>query len=241
MEKSSRKRGFFERGLLLFEVVLGLSVVVLVMGRAYGTVPAIVFVLAGAALAFTFFVSFKMVASLSDPSLDVVGRIPNKEREALDEQKRLLLEGIKELEVDAGIGKVDAQDYAYLRRSTEEAALKIIRKLKDEENRYKADAEALVGAPLVGAESHPNPKPNGDHAVHRASTSQAKGSAPCADPSVFYLASVDLTPLDDGLRCDHCQQKNPLDAQFCIGCGGQKRSDAQGTADSAASSSGASP
>jgi hypothetical protein len=94
-------------------------------------------------LAATAYFIYRGVAALSDEALDVEERALDSERLQLEQEKKILLHGIKEFEADAATGKVDAADYAILRRSAEARAVEIIRVLKESDEHWRREARRL--------------------------------------------------------------------------------------------------
>ena len=200
------------RWLIYLEAAAGIAVVVGLLARTYGAVPALTFALAAGAVAYTGWMIVQMLSSLSDPSLDVVGKVRNFERERLEGEKQLLLRGIKDLEADHATGKMDEADYQRLRASAEARALEIIRGLRETESRYTKAAEALVRSrvgtlPPAAAPAGSGPKPP-----------SPTGPAPAAAPAATDL--FDERPVTfSGTVCAGCGFDNPEPGRFCAGCG----------------------
>lgn len=198
------------------EVLVGVGVVGALVGRAYGAAPTAIFLLTALSLAFTVYVVARMLGALKDPSLDVTGRVEDEDRAALEHEKLLLLQGIKELEADAAIGKVDKEDYEHLRAKSEADALRIIRALKDEDERWLTKAQDLVrsklGAAAMGA---PRTEARASAPAVDAASRAATPEGPAAFEGLFDERPVRF---EDG-RCSACGTDNPEDAHFCVGCG----------------------
>ncbi|MEL7369904.1 MAG: hypothetical protein AAFN74_13380, partial [Myxococcota bacterium] len=143
-------KGLQDRALIFVEVIVGLGVVAAIMGKTYGTAPTVIFLFCGLAATYTGYNMFRMLASLGDPTLEIQGRIADERRESMEYEKKLLLQGIKELEADYAVGKVDARDYQALRNTAEAKAVDIIAELKDDDAHWKKAAEALVEKRLPG-------------------------------------------------------------------------------------------
>ena len=220
----SHSRGpnrFGDRALVILEVVVGVAVVAAIVGKAYGPAPTVVFLLAATATAFTLYVGARMIGSLRDESLEVVGRTEDEERNALEQEKLLILQGIKELETDLATGKTDQADYTQLRRSAEARAIQIIQKLKASDARWRERAERLVvnrlGAEVLRVDM---PQTNARMDQPTSAAIRAKSAA--------YAALFDLTPAEfeerEGrLVCGHCGTDNETDGRFCVGCGRPRR------------------
>jgi hypothetical protein len=208
-----------DRSLVAVEVLVGLAVVAAIIGKTYGAAPTIVFLLAGGAVAFTLYSVTRMLTALRDPSLDVTGKQEDETRAALEHEKLLLLQGIKELEADAAVGKVDPEDYRVLRAKSEGDALAIIQRIKAEDERWLREARGLVerrlgasaaaGAPPVRAEDAPPPE------------------AASSDPRYDHRpVRFEVSP-SGALTCAGCQTENTDDGRFCIGCGRPRAVEAQ--------------
>lgn len=213
-----------DRALLILEVIVGLAVVSAIVGKAYGPAPTVVFLLAAIAAAFTLYVGAQMLSSLSDETLEVTGRVEDEERRALQEEKLIILRGIKELEADLATGKTDEADYAELRRSAEARAVAIIRTLKASDDRWRERAEQLVVNQL-GSEAlrvH-----EGSYEVRADPPTQPESAATrkqrTALPALFDVTPTEFTKHGDQLVCVHCNTANESDARYCVGCGRPRR------------------
>ena len=215
-------RGLPDRALVIVEVVVGLAVVAAIMGKAYGAAPTAIFMLCGLAITYTGYNTYRMIASLRDPTLEIEGRVRDEEREALEYEKALLLQGIKELEADYGIGKVDEQDYATLRKTAESKALGIIARLREDDARWRAQAERLIRDRL-GASALPASTP--DESVQPEAPSRPaprRTEAPTADTpksSLFDDRPAAWRPVEGGMACGACGAVNDADGRYCISCG----------------------
>ncbi len=210
-----------DRSLVAVEVVVGVTVVAAIVGKAYGAAPTIIFLLAGVSLAFSVYVGVRMFTALGDRSLDVTGRVADVKRAALEHEKLLLLYGMHELEADAAIGKVDAADYQQLRARSEMDALTIIETLKAQDDKWMAEARRLVTkrlGPAAAKGPGPKVKPNAN-AVAVPQIQRVEPVGPVAYEPLFDERPVALTLKDDTLTCTDCKTESPADAGFCIGCG----------------------
>jgi hypothetical protein len=210
--KTRAKTGV-DRALLLIEVLAGIGVVAAIIGKTYGVAPTIFFVLVGFAASFTGWALVRSVTAWRDATLDLTHHVRDEERERLEHEKMILLQGIKELEADLGIGKVDQRDYTHLRRTAENRAIAIIEKLKDQDARWMQRAEALVAERLgktvaVARSGAPVLKIN-----WVAADSEAARKEP-ADVRVFDDRPVSL----DG-QCGGCGAEALPAAKFCVQCG----------------------
>ena len=140
----ARSSRFGDRALVALEAVVGLAVVGAIVGKSYGAAPTLVFVFCGCAVAFSAFAIVRAGGALTDRTLDITGKVEDEAREALEHEKLLLLQGIKELEADYDIGKVAPEDYQHLRRTAEQRAKKIIDQLLKTDKRWLDEAQRLV-------------------------------------------------------------------------------------------------
>ena len=131
----------------IIAVAVGLAIVAS-LGQGYGNASIVVFVLFCAVFAATSLFGFRMITSLADTSLDVTGRIVDTEREQLEREKKILVDGLSEFKADAAFGKIDAADYAHLKGTAEARAMQIIRRLKDTDAYWLEQAEKLVSSRL---------------------------------------------------------------------------------------------
>lgn len=193
-----------DRALLIVEALVGLGVVAAVVGKSYGTASTVTFLLAGLSLAFTALVVFRMFSALRDETLDVPGAVRDTAREQLEEEKLILLQGIKEFEADAAQGKVDAADYESLRKTAEARAVEILRTLQSTDAHYLEQAERLV-AERTGGSKRRAPAPAPAASAPAEATSDAK--------------AVRFVETDGRLTCSSCGAENEDDGRFCVGCG----------------------
>ena len=219
----SHSRGpnrFGDRALVVIEVAVGLAVVAAVVGKAYGPAPTIVFLLSAVAMAFTLYVVVRMVTSLRDATLEVTGRTEDEERNALEHEKLLILQGIKELETDLATGKTDRADYAQLRRTAEARAIEIIQALRMSDERWRGRAERLV-ADRLGAEVLQGRSPGGPE-IGPTENATTRAQRP-ALPALFDLTPTAFHEREGRLICAHCNTDNDVDGRFCVGCGRPRR------------------
>ena len=216
-ESKPLSRGLQDRALLILEVAVGLAVVAAIMGKAYGTAPTVIFLLCGAAATYTGYNAFRLVSSLGDPTLDIQGRVRDEDREALEYEKKLILQGIKELEADYGVGKVDARDYQTLRQTAEERAVRIIAQLREDDAEWKRRAEKLLASKLPGVAAAASLAPS----TAESATSEPKSKVVYEPPSktVFDDRIAYWTPEQGRMKCGVCGTLNDADGRFCTGCG----------------------
>jgi hypothetical protein len=211
-----------DRALVVLEALVGAAVIAAVVGRSYGPASTLVFLVGSAIAGATGWFLYRMIASLRDDTLDAPDPVHDQEREHLEEEKYLLLQGIKEFEADAAIGKVDADDYEHLRRGAEARAVEIIRQLKAEDDHWKGRAEALIKKRLgLDAPLPPSPKPE--------SLATAASPATTSDWGPAIERLFDQRPVAfavEGSRsvCGGCGAGTEPDASFCTSCGRPKES-----------------
>lgn len=226
-----------DRALLGVQVLVGIGVVAVVIGKSYGGVATIFFILLGPAMAMTLFFIYQMVSVLSDDTADNDLGVIDEERLRLEREKQLLLEGLKEFEQDSAMGKVDVADYEHLKRTAEARAIQIIKKIKDADARWMAEAERVAGvskppaattATTASTASAPDPAPTA------APTDSVSATAKVAEPDVPIAAvgaAAHASLFDDrsidvvNSNCSGCSTPNPAVGRFCVGCG-RPRSDA---------------
>jgi hypothetical protein len=232
-----------DRGILIVEALVGIAVVGAIIGRTYGFSSTLVFILCGSAAAFTGYVLVKMFSSLGDETLEITGRIQDEERAALEHEKILLLQGIKELEADAAVGKVDAADYQHLRETAERRAIQIIHQLKESDQRWRSEAERYVATKLgrpVGpaADGASAPVVTVEETDRYRTETAAERKARRAYSKLFDDRPVEMRAGNTAGRiaCSGCDTENEEDARYCIGCGRPKR---DGRAEAALSAEGA--
>lgn len=203
-----------DRSLVAVEVLVAVAVVAAIVGKTYGAAPTAVFLVTGGAVAFTVFTVARMLGSLRDPTLDMVEKVEDEARAALEHEKLLLLQGIKELEADAAVGKVDPEDYKILRAKSEADALAIIQRIKAQDDKWLKAAEGLVERRL-GAAAAATPS-----APTKKAAPAARPAAAVALDGLYDHRPVRFEPGASGvLVCAGCQTENTEDGRFCIGCG----------------------
>jgi hypothetical protein len=190
------------------EVLLGLAVAVAVLGRGGdGAAPSLVFLIGGAAAAYSAYVAYRALAVLADDRLPTSAGVQDR-REALEYEKNLALAALKELDADAAMGKVDKRDLPTLKATAEARALALIKQIRDEDAQWRRRAEHAVG--IRAPERAPAAA-----AVAPAPTAVA-ASAAAAPPQLFDERPVAW----EGTRCTGCGfDENPADARFCVQCG----------------------
>lgn len=207
-----------DRALIAIEAIVGLAVVSAIVGKAYGAAPTFVFVACGISVAFTALALVRGAGALTDRTLDVTGRIEDEERDALEHEKVLLLQGIKELEADYAIGKVAPEDYEHLRRTAEQRAMKIIDELKRSDEKWLEEAERLVEKRIGRVAARADaPAPIGDTDQWRDEDLETR------QKRVAYAPLFDdrAVAMPENV-CAACGTENDEDAKFCNGCGRPK-------------------
>jgi uncharacterized membrane protein YuzA (DUF378 family) len=225
--RSERREGLsrrlIDRAILLLEALVGIAVVAAIIGRTYGFSSTLVFIACGLAATYSGYTMVKMFSSLRDETLEITGRIEDEERAALEHEKLLLLQGIKELEADAAVGKVDAEDYQHLRKTAEDRALQIIHRIKDSDQRWRNEAEKYVtkklGRKVGPIAGEPRAATAEAPEVHREENA-AERRARRAYRELFDDHPVEMHASSAGrIACGGCHTENEEDARYCIGCG----------------------
>jgi hypothetical protein len=208
-----------DRTLLFVEVIAGIGVVAAIIGKNYGLVPTIFFLFCGLTAAFAVYSVVKAALAWGDPTLDLTHQVRDEERERLEHEKMLLLQGIKELETDLSIGKVDQRDYAHLRRTAENRAIAIIERLKDTDAHWMRRAEQLVSTRLgvtgmasMAAAGHAAGTPVLSISWFSIHSEEAKREH--ADARAF-----DERPVTLDESCSGCGAAAVPEALYCTGCG----------------------
>jgi hypothetical protein len=218
-----------DRAILFLEALVGIAVVAAIIGKTYGFSSTFVFIACGVAATFSGYVMVKMFLSLRDETLEITGRVEDEERAALEHEKLLLLQGIKELEADAAVGKVDAEDYRHLRETAETRALQIIHKLKESDQYWRAEAERYVHKKLgrtVGPAAVATEVAIETTDQYLTETA-AERSARRAYSDMFDDHPVEMHAASPGrIACGSCSTENEEDARYCIGCGRPRRAEA---------------
>jgi hypothetical protein len=194
------------------EVLLGLAVAVAVLGRgADGAAPSLVFLVGGAAAAYSAYVVYRAVVALTDDRLPTSADVEDR-REALEYEKNLALAALKELDADAAMGKVDKRDLPTLKATAEARALALIKQIRDEDALWRRRAEQAVGIRPRERSAAPAPK----RAPVPAAVAAGGAAAPPTAPELFDERPVEW----EGTRCTGCGfENNPADARFCVQCG----------------------
>lgn len=217
-----------DRAVVIIEAAVAVTVVSAVIGTTYGPSSTVGFLLVGTALAATVTFLGRMVGALRDPALDVPPERTDTEREALEAEKAVLLQGIKELEGDSGTGKVDREDYQHLRRVAEARALEIIRQLNESDRRWGEEAEALI-ARRTGRATQAKASATTVADLRPAAVAPTtpevapRVALAAAHRGVFASGTTRLAPTAEGrVRCETCGAHSDADARYCTGCGRAK-------------------
>jgi len=127
-------------------------------------------------------------------------RAAASERERLEHQRALAVQGLRELEFDHEMGKLDEGDYAALKRTLEERALAAMAALE----RLAAPAATNGAAPV-------SPNPGGAAQPGSFAGNGTAAVTPEFDSSI---------PHKDGVRfCPQCGGHLDRDARACSACG----------------------
>lgn len=213
----------YERTLLIIEAVVGVGVVAFLIRSAYGAFSTFTFLLCAVAMAFTVWVIVRMLTSLTDPTLQVTGKVRDYRREKLEGEKRLILQGIKDLEADYATSKMDEREYNSLRGSAEARAVEIIRELKQTDEHWALEAQKLVSARTGIPVPQPKSSPK---STDTPPAPDVRQDVPAADSRVFLDTPVAFTRHKKKLKCEACGYHNDTDARFCSGCGRPRQMEA---------------
>lgn len=184
----------FERRLgrvLPWALPLAFALAAIVVGFVYDLGSGIL-VLAGGALLGTIAFFWASLRTLSgDAPLSLDEAVALGARAANEEQKRTVLQALKDLEYEFSVGKIGEDDYRELRSRYRAEAKRLLRAMDRDLEPERARAEAYVAARLSGASDAAVTKPS--RAAERA------------------CASCDATNDDDARFCKRCGA--PLDAE----------------------------
>jgi hypothetical protein len=170
---------------------LGSIASALVVGFTYGLGTGIL-VLAGGVLLGIIAILWASVRTLSgDAPITLEEAIALGAPKATEEQKRAVLQAIKDLEYERSVGKVSAADYEELLARYRAEAKRLLRAVDDDLAPLRAKADAYLKERLGRASERP------------------AGSV----PAEFAAKSKHA--------CPQCQADNDADALFCKKCGGK--------------------
>lgn len=184
--------------ILALEAVVGGTVVLILLSKQYGGAATVAFSFAAVAVGFTGLMVARLVRALSDPGLDVVGKVRDFATERLEAEKQVVLLGIRDLELEYATGKMDEANYRSLRTSAEAKAANIISELQQQDRLWRKRAEQLVTSRL-GTQEPP----------------KSKEAEEVSAPSVSASAAASRP-------CEYCGFVSPPTAKFCGGCGRAK-------------------
>jgi cytochrome c-type biogenesis protein CcmI len=122
------------------------------------------------------------------------------ERERLEHQRALAVQGLRELEFDHEMGKLDEGDYAALKRTLEERALAAM-----------AALERLAAPATTNGAARVTPEPGG-----AAQLAPFAGNGTAAITPKFDLSAPHR---DDARFCPQCGERLDGDARACSACG----------------------
>ncbi|MBF6559269.1 MAG: c-type cytochrome biogenesis protein CcmI [Candidatus Binataceae bacterium] len=127
--------------------------------------------------------------------------------EALEHDRELAMQGLRELEFDHEMGKVDDRDYQELKRSLEDRALAAMSSI--ESTARGAEARAMHNAQGGASTARATPA--------ASSITGAAGAAAAPENSVVAIAAI-----ADGVRaagCPRCGVRAGTGYRFCAACG----------------------
>lgn len=158
--------------------------------------PAMLFVVLGALSLFVALwqLWLSLRGAFGAEELEVSASVQAESRRVLLEQKRALLQNLKDLRFEKEAGKVSAEDFARLDARLRSRAREVLRLLDADVEPFRKDAEDLVQR-TVGAA--PEPAPAGDEESVEDEVPPEESTA---------------------LRCGSCGTANDTDALFCKRC-----------------------
>ena len=147
---------------------------------------------------------------------------------AAEEQKRAVLQALKDLEYERSMGKIVDADYQELLARYRSEAKRLLRAVDENLAPLRKKAEAYVAEQLAQLPQGTPPSPKAP-ATASASTAAASASASATAASPASPAPVsestpavaDALPVaaPNSLPCPSCQTSNDVDALFCKKCG----------------------
>lgn len=229
--KPRRSRGWRLGWLWILESVVVLAASFWVFDHRHNPAALVFDLLIALSLTYTLLMLIRMGRALFDPSLspEVDLEAPEAEKEAVE--KALLIEGLKELESDLELGKVDPKDYEQLKASATERALAIIRKQQAEKTHWEAEAKAQIRALLGDTEFAPEASVDAEASENAPSGENAEaGSNAPGEATKALNAAQNLRPAHPALfddrpvteqdgACSGCQGQLPQGARYCPSCG----------------------
>jgi hypothetical protein len=166
----------------------------LVVGFSYGLGTAIL-VLAGGVLLGVIGILWASVRTLSgDAPITLEEAIALGAPSAAEEQKRAVLQALKDLEYERSVGKVSDADYEELLRRYRTEAKRLLRAVDEDLAPLRAKAEAFLAEQLGRSDGKPPPAPP------LPSSTKARRA------------------------CPSCEAENDTDALFCKKCGAKLES-----------------
>ena len=177
---------------------LGQGILVLAAGALFGTVAF-------------FWASLRTLGGQA-PLADGFDRLALRRVESPDgpaERKRAALRALKDLAFEHEIGKLDEEDYTELSARYREEAKAVMRQIDTAEAPQRERAEAMVRAYIAkrGVEGRARPPRGRD------------GSPERILPGNRVRRDSTSSGPEAGVLCTHCPARNPLDADYCKGCG----------------------
>ena len=163
------------------------------VGSSYGFGTAIL-VLAGGVLLGVIAILWASVRTLAgDAPLTLDEALALGAPSAAEEQKRAVLQALKDLEYERSVGKVADADYEELLQRYRTEAKRLLRAVDEDLAPLRAKAAAYVDAQLGRAESAP----------------------------IAPTVNAPSSPAKSKQGCPSCHAENDVDALFCKKCGGK--------------------
>ncbi|MCB9538400.1 MAG: zinc ribbon domain-containing protein [Myxococcales bacterium] len=154
-------------------------------------------------------------------------RVEDESADLLARRDRLV-EELRDLEFEAALNKVNAQDLAELRARYEAEAVALVRTLDERASDFDGRIEAEVSARLEKAEAARAAKAAGDAARRGGAPPEPAGGAapeaapapPPAEPAAAPAVALEKAPAPaEGPRCAACGAGVAPDDAFCDACG----------------------
>jgi zinc-ribbon domain len=184
-----------------FGLPTGTVLAALGVGALYGAGTAIL-ILAGGVLLGVVAIMWASVRTLSgDSPITLEEAIAMGAPRAAEEQKRAVLQALKDLEYERSVGKIAETDYEELLHRYRADAKRLLRAVDEDLAPLRAKAAAYV-------------------ATHLGQDAPAKSLAPDDDSKKMPLSTVNKTEKKAKTSpCPSCQVDNDDDALFCKKCG----------------------
>jgi hypothetical protein len=204
---------------------LGSIIAALATGAVYGVGTALL-VLAGGVLLIVIMVLWASVRAFSgDSAITLEEAMALGAPTAAEEQKRAVLQALKDLEFEKSVGKIADADYEELVRRYRAEAKRLLRAVDEDLAPMRERANAYLAEQLGGEAPKRGKagKKSGTRAVEGADT---KADAKSDDaPQKLAKAAAHA--------CPSCQTANDSDAAFCKKCGTKLADETKGARDAA--------